>query len=89
MFTRDKPSIKDKQALFAKILNMQKRLKELNTGYEDDQFWQLLYCVCVRYIRKAALETSAMLSHTETERVLVRAFEHKNEEADAECEVVN
>ena len=79
---KDKPSLKDKQALFSKIMNMEKHLKEMNTGYEDNQFRQLLYCVCVRYIRKAALETPAILSRTETERVLIRALEHKNVESD-------
>lgn len=82
LFLKDKPSLKDKQALFSKIMNMEKHLKEMNTGYEDNQFRQLLYCVCVRYIRKAALETPAILSRTETERVLIRALEHKNVESD-------
>ena len=50
---------------------MEKRLKELNVGYEGERFRQLLFCVCVRYIRKAALETPVILSHTETERVFI------------------
>lgn len=74
LFMKDKAQIKDKNALFPKVINMEKRLKELNTGYEGERFRQLLYCVCVRYIRKAALETPAILSHAETERVLKRAL---------------
>ena len=84
LFMRDKPSVKDKQTLFAKIMNMEKRLTELNTGYEGEKFRQLLYCVCVRYIRKAALETTAILSRTETERVLIRALKQGTDESDAE-----
>ena len=45
---------------------------------------QLLYCVCVRYIRKATLETTAILSRTETERVLIRALKQGTDESDAE-----
>ena len=71
---RDKVQIKDKNALFPKVINIEKRLKELNTGYEGERFRQLLYCVCVRYIRKVALETPAILSHAETKRVLKRAL---------------
>ena len=43
-------------------------------GGGTQRFRQLLYCVCIRYIRKAALETPAILSHSETERVLNRAM---------------
>ena len=78
LFIKDKPQIKEKQALFAKVVNMEKRLRELNPAYEGERFRQLLYCVCVRYIRKAALETPAILSHTETERVLIRALDPKD-----------
>ena len=75
LFLKDKPQLKDKNALFSKVINMKSRLLEIHTGYEEDRFDQLLYCICVRYIRKAALETPAILSHTETERVLLRALE--------------
>ena len=60
LFMKDKGQIKDKNALFPKVINMGKRLSELNTGYEGDRFRQLLYCVCIRYIRKAALEIPAI-----------------------------
>lgn len=74
LFVRDKPQIKDKQALFSKIMNMRRTLQSLKTGYEGERFQQLLYCICVRYIRKAALETVAILSHTEMERVLQKVI---------------
>lgn len=74
LFLKDKPQLKDKNALFSKVINMKSRLLEIHTGYEEERFDQLLYCICVRYIRKAALETPAILSHTETERVLLRAL---------------
>ena len=76
---KDKAQIKDKNALFPKVINMEKRLKELNTGYEGERFRQLLYCICVKYIRKAALETPAILSHAEIERVLIRTLDPKDE----------
>lgn len=79
LFMKDKAQIKDKNTLFSKVINMEKRLKELNTNYEGERFRQLLYCVCVRYIRKAALETSAILSCAETERVLIRVLNLKDE----------
>lgn len=53
---------------------MDKRLADICGDYSGERYRQLLYCVCVRYIRKAALETSAILSRTETERVLKRTF---------------
>ena len=74
LFMKDKAQIKDKKALFPKVIHMADRLKELNTGYEGELFRQFLYCVCVRYIRKVALETPVILSKTETERVLNRAL---------------
>ena len=74
IFMMDKKQIKDKNALFGKIINMKKRLHELNVPYEGDRFKQLLYCVCIRYIRKAALETPIVLSKAETERVLNRSL---------------
>lgn len=74
MFVKDKAQLKEKQNLFAKIVNMGPRIKELTTEYEGERFKQLLYCVCIRYIRKAALETSVILSHAETERVILRAL---------------
>ena len=77
---KDKTQIKDKNTLFSKLIHMEKRVKELNTGYEDrEQFRQLLYCTCVRYIRKAALDTPVILSDTETERVLHRIIDPQNE----------
>lgn len=75
LFIRERSTIKDKPALFAKIVSLDKCLHELNTGYEGNRYKQLLYCVCIRYIRKAALETQAVLSHTETERVLRRVLD--------------
>ena len=74
IFMMDKKQIKDKNALFGRIINMRKRLHELSVPYEGDRFKQLLYCVCVRYIRKASLETPVVLSKAETERVLNRAL---------------
>ncbi len=58
----------------------------LETFLFGSKHWicQNWYCVCVRYIRKAALETTAILSHTETERVLTRALEQSTDESDAE-----
>lgn len=79
MFMKDKAKINDKNALFSRILNMDRILRELNTGYKGKQLRQLLYCVCVKYIRKAALETPAILSRTETKRVLVKLFDQKDE----------
>ncbi len=81
LFMKDKTQIKDKNALFSKVVNMEKRLREVNTGYTGERFTQLLYCVCVRYIRKAALETPAILSNAETERVLIRVLKPKDEKA--------
>lgn len=79
LFMKDKSQIRDKNSLFSKVVNMEKRLREMNTGYEGASFRQLLYCVCVRYIRKAALETPATLSHAEIERVLNRALDPHEE----------
>ena len=79
LFMRDKAQLKDKNVLFFKVLNMEKQLSELNTGYIGERFRKLLYCVCIRYIRKATLETPAILSRTETERVLNRALDPKDE----------
>lgn len=74
MFIKDKPQIKDKQSLYPKVVNMDKRLAEICGDYSGERYKQLLYCVCVRYIRKAALETPAILSETEFTRVLNRAM---------------
>ncbi len=74
LFITDMPQLKDKNALFAKVVNMRKRLLDLNTEYTGKRFEQLLYCVCVRYIRKASLETPAILSISEKERVLAKVF---------------
>ena len=54
---------------------MHTRLSALCEGYSGERYQQLLYCVCIRYIRKAALETPAILSITETERVISKALE--------------
>lgn len=70
LFMKDKPFIKDKQSFFQKIVGIEMRLREMATGYCGQKYKQLLYCTCVRYIRKAALETPVTLSPTETERVL-------------------
>ena len=53
---------------------MDKRLADICGDYSGERYRQLLYCVCVRYIRKAALETPAILSETEFSRVLNRAM---------------
>ena len=74
MFIKDKPQIKDKQSLYPKVINMDKRLADICGDYLGERYRQLLYCVCVRYIRKAALETPAILSETEFCRVLNRAM---------------
>ena len=79
LFIKDKSQIKDKNTLFSKVVNMENRLMEQHTGYEGERFRQLLYCVCVRYMRKAALETPFILSHAEMERVLIRVLDTKNE----------
>lgn len=75
MFAKDKAQIKEKQTLYPRIVNMHSRLSALCEGYSGECYQQLLYCVCIRYIRKAALETSAILSITETERVISKALE--------------
>ena len=80
MFIKDKNQIKDKQALFSRVVNMGKRLAEMETGYRDERFRQLLYCICVRYIRKAALETTVILSDAETQRVLERVMQNMDNE---------
>ena len=80
MFIKDKNQIKDKQALFSRVVNMGKRLAEMETGYADERFRQLLYCICVRYIRKAALETTVILSDAETKRVLERVVQNTDNE---------
>lgn len=77
-FSKDKPQIKDKPALFARVVNMDKRLKGICGNYTGERYRQLLYCTCVRYIRKAALETPAILSETEYSRVLNRVMEAKD-----------
>ena len=74
LFMIDKRQIKDKNALFGKINNMEKRLRDISDGYDEKRIKQLLYCVCIRYIRKAALETPVVLSKAETARVLNRAL---------------
>ena len=75
LFMKEKTRIKDKNSLFSLVIPMENRLNALNTGYEGERFRQLLYCVCVRYIRKAALDTPVILSETEKERVLKKIFE--------------
>jgi len=72
LFAKDKAQIKDKQSLYPKVINMDKRLADKCGNYSGERYRQLLYCVCVRYIRKAALETSVILSETEFYRVLTR-----------------
>lgn len=74
MFIKDKQQIKDKQSLYPRVVNMDKRLAEICGDYSGERYRQLLYCVCVRYIRKAALEAPAILSETETVRVLERVI---------------
>ena len=74
MFAMDKTQLKEKKVLFSRIVNMGKRLQEKCTDYKGEQFKQLLYCACIRYIRKAAIETTVVLSHSEMERVIIRAI---------------
>lgn len=74
LFMKDKPFVKDKQSLFSQIIGIDKRLRDMASDYSGQKYKQLLYCTCVRYIRKAALETPATLSPTETERVLNRSL---------------
>ena len=59
---------------YPKVIHMDKRLADICGDYSGERYRQLLYCVCVRYIRKAALETPAILSETEFSRVLNRAM---------------
>lgn len=75
LFSKDKPQLKDKQSLYPKVVNMDSRLRTICGDYSGNRYRQLLYCVCIRYIRKAALETPAILSITETERVVQKAME--------------
>ena len=70
LFMRDKQLIKDKATLVSYILTMEKRLSLL-IGKETVDL-QLLTCVAIRFIRKAALETAAILSDTEIQRVIRR-----------------
>ena len=72
LFMKDKPLLKDKAALASYILAMDKRLSSVMGNETVDR--QLLFCSAIRSIRKAALETSAILSDTEIERVLKRLF---------------
>lgn len=81
MFMKDKVQIKEKNALFSKIINMDTTLRGLSTGYEEERYRQLLYCVCVRYIRKAALETPIILSNSEKRRVLIHVFSSSGDES--------
>ena len=69
---KDKPQLKEKKNLFAVLVSMDSRLRPITGEYDNDMYRCLLYCVCVRYIRKAALETPVLLSDTETRRVLER-----------------
>ena len=80
LFLKDKSQMSSKDALFARALNLNKRLRALATGYEGRRYEQLLYCACIRYIRKAALETPAILSGTETHRVLDRIIRDYRQE---------
>ena len=70
LFMRDKQLIKDKTSLVSYVLTLEKRLSAI-VG-EETVRRQLLICSAIRFIRKAALETTAILSDTEIERVLVR-----------------
>lgn len=74
LFIKDKQQIKDKQSLYPKVINMDKRLADICGDYSGERYRQLLYCACVRYMRKAALETPAILSETEVRRVLYRVM---------------
>ena len=74
LFIKDKQQIKDKQSLYPKVINMNKRLADICGDYSGERYRQLLYCVCVRYMRKAALETPAILSESEVRRVLYRVM---------------
>ena len=79
LMTKDKSQIREKKNLFSMLLSMDVRLRPLANGYDGDRYRRLLYCVCIRYIRKAALETPAALSDTETVRVLEKVMElHKD-----------
>lgn len=77
LFIKDKAQIKDKQSLYPKVVNMGKRLADICGDYSGERYMQLLYCVCIRYMRKAALETPAILSETEFSRVLKRAMTYR------------
>ena len=70
MFMRDKALLKDKTALVSYILTMEKRLSGIIDKASVSR--QLLMCMAIRFIRKAALETPAVLSDTEIVRVLKR-----------------
>ena len=76
---KDKPQLREKKALFSLLLTMDARLQPLAGDYQGERYRRLLYCVCIRYIRKAALETSASLSETETVRVLEKVMELNQE----------
>lgn len=79
LFSKDKQQLRDKQSLYPKVVNMDSRLRTICGEYFGSRYRQLLYCVCIRYIRKAALDTTAILSNTETERVLQKAMEAVSE----------
>ena len=80
MFISDRVTIKDKPSLFKIIVNISKRINNIVPGKNDDSYRKLFYCICIRYIRKAAIETTVVLSYAEMERVINMAMDRFNEQ---------
>ena len=70
LFAEDKSGIKDKSSLAKHIPLVYKHITEEESGYHGEAFRQLVYCCCIRYIRKAMLETSFSLNPTEVKKAL-------------------
>ena len=69
-FAKDKPAIRDKEALVKYAASMYKRIPVENSSYQRKGLQQLVYCSCIKYLRKAMLDTTVILSEGDITKVL-------------------
>ncbi len=67
-FARDKSALKDKTSLLQHAVSLPKRIQSEADGNNDLN--QLIYCTCIRYLRKSILDTSIVLSPDEIKKYL-------------------
>lgn len=70
LFAKDKQAIKDKDTLMKYAASVYKRITFDEAQYDEKTKRKLVYCTCIKYLRKATLDTTVALSSTETKRLL-------------------